>query len=354
MMGSQLRVILSLGALYLTKGYILSPIFSRSDAVEKTLTRQQATSDSSNEHLHDSPFLLSARAARIVAPASVLLSSFAAQALPSAGPFDAALNKYWPGSLTSSVITLRVAGNLRKRGYFAYNTIMASSISGDEVNDTPSSLVAGLQNKLMSTDAGVYHLGGPAGVPSRSQYGGFSEFVSHCPKGGNLLVLFAPHVGITKDGVLGQVERFGREEPSASCAVITGVLEGFASNTNAKQKKGDLEEFALVQALNDKLKSLPSGAKPDDAISFMTAELYDIIWGVLREQIDALRSTDVWNTVGELTVLGGVIINRGHGSGISKGEDYFQPLMMKAYTSKGETQLYDEIFGDLPTPRKRV
>jgi hypothetical protein len=51
--------------------------------------------------------------------------------------------------------------------------------------------------------------------------------------------------------------------------------------------------------------------------------------------------------------MGGIFINRGHGSGTDGGDDYFQPLCMKALDQKTgtETNLYKQVFGDLSTPR---
>lgn len=50
--------------------------------------------------------------------------------------------------------------------------------------------------------------GGLAGVPFAGKTG-FNAFASHVPDDGNLLVLYAPHVGMDKMGNLGSVERKG-------------------------------------------------------------------------------------------------------------------------------------------------
>jgi hypothetical protein len=50
-------------------------------------------------------------------------------------------------------------------------------------------------------------------------------------------------------------------------------------------------------------------------------------------------------------MIGGIIINRGHGSGTEGGDDYFQPLSMKTLVKGTELNLYGEVFGDLSTPR---
>ena len=49
-------------------------------------------------------------------------------------------------------------------------------------------------------------MGGLAGIPFVGKVG-FGAFYAHIPKDGNLLILFAPHVGIAPDGEIGKFQR---------------------------------------------------------------------------------------------------------------------------------------------------
>jgi len=51
-------------------------------------------------------------------------------------------------------------------------------------------------------------MGGLGGLPFIGKVG-FGAYAAHVPKGGNLFVLFAPHVGITPDGTIGKYARDG-------------------------------------------------------------------------------------------------------------------------------------------------
>lgn len=53
---------------------------------------------------------------------------------------------------------------------------------------------------------------------------GWGAFSSHCPEDGNIVVMFAPHVGIDSDGTIGKVLRQGQPCSSTSCGAAIGAL----------------------------------------------------------------------------------------------------------------------------------
>mmetsp|Transcript_25374 Transcript_25374/g.43322 ORF Transcript_25374/g.43322 Transcript_25374/m.43322 type:complete len:83 (+) Transcript_25374:2-250(+) len=70
---------------------------------------------------------------------------------------------------------------------------------------------------------------------------------------------------------------------------------------------------------------------------------------MLRSEINTFTAKpDFWGGVSEVTLLGGIVVNRGHGEGVSGGEDFYQPLMLKSLTKDGESDIYGEVFGDFP------
>jgi len=115
---------------------------------------------------------------------------------------------------------LRVQSTLRKRQYLPYNTLLATSLSSEEIVNTPTSLINLLRTKFSETkDGGVYSLGGLGGIPFAGE-AGMDDLLSHAPKDGRVVILFAPQVGISKDGKLERVERIGREEYGADTSVV--------------------------------------------------------------------------------------------------------------------------------------
>ena len=59
-------------------------------------------------------------------------------------------------------------------------------------------------------------MGGLAGIPFIGKVG-YNAFTSHMPEGGNLVVLFAPHVGCSPEGDLGSYLRDGQSIPDIAC-----------------------------------------------------------------------------------------------------------------------------------------
>jgi hypothetical protein len=61
----------------------------------------------------------------------------------------------------------------------------------------------------------------------------------------------------------------------------------------------------------------------------------------------AVNAPGFWDNVDEVTLLGGIVLNRGHGQGTPGGEDYFQPLQFKSLNKNGEIDMWYTVFGDL-------
>jgi len=60
----------------------------------------------------------------------------------------------------------------------------------------------------------------------------------------------------------------------------------------------------------------------------------------------AVSKPGFWDKVSEVTLLGGIVINRGHGGGLPGGEDFFQPIQLTALNANGEMDMFNSVFGD--------
>jgi len=301
-----------------------------------------------------------ARQARIITPISIFTSLFHPHASAAIETEDTAfgvsVEKYFPGALRSSLIGRRVIRALRNRDYNPRNTLIGSSVCVDEINEHPNSLLLQLESSLVDAkNAGIFHLGGLGGLPFVGVTG-FGAFVQHCPDQGKLVVVFGPHIGISESGQLGKIKRTGMKGETASCGAAMAAYQAISNGTAKKDnsRKGlDFQQEYIIENLKKKLKTLAKEEETggDRSIALVTGKMYDLIWEMLKSEIDIITSTSgFWDKVNEITLLGGIIINRS----ASIGEDCFQALNMRTITERGETSIYNEVFGDLSTPRDRV
>jgi hypothetical protein len=336
-----------------------------------------SNSSETNQQYISSLHVLSPRTARLKIPLATLfaesglftfvspeMSRAAVGASKSTSSFDSSLKEFFPGSIPSSTVLLRVQSTLRKRQYLPYNTILASSLPTEEILYTPTSLISILRNKLCeSKDGGIYSLGGLGGIPFAGN-AGMEDLFSHAPQDGRIVIVFGPNVGIDKNGVLGRVERIGTEEYGADEAngvvvrAYRDIVRGKEGMVGTDSNTGwNLEYDYIVNMLQKMpLKEWAKDGKGGDdyAIAQISKEIYGIMEDLIQKMVEGCIMNDKYNAkVTEVTLMGGIFINRGHGSGTDGGDDYFQPLCMKALDQKTgtETNLYKQVFGDLSTPR---
>eukprot|EP00560_Eucampia_antarctica_P006921 CAMPEP_0197824078 /NCGR_PEP_ID=MMETSP1437-20131217/1386_1 /TAXON_ID=49252 ORGANISM="Eucampia antarctica, Strain CCMP1452" /NCGR_SAMPLE_ID=MMETSP1437 /ASSEMBLY_ACC=CAM_ASM_001096 /LENGTH=373 /DNA_ID=CAMNT_0043423573 /DNA_START=316 /DNA_END=1437 /DNA_ORIENTATION=+ len=308
---------------------------------------------------------LSAREARIIGPFMALTTPLfgvaeKAFAANGAGSFDETLNSYFPGSISNNEITYRMTSALRGRGYKEGNTLIGSSFCSDEINDTSSSFVTLLAKKLTTLqDGGIFNLGGLGGLPFVGT-SGFGAFTSHCPGNGKIVIVFGPHVGISDDGIVGKVERIGKKNPSTSCGAAVGAYKAIkagAVDYDAPYNVRDFQEEYIIKNLRKKLGPLAEIEKKGDdgAVAYVTQQMYNLVWDIVRRNVEDFTSKPgFWDKCTEVTLLGGILVNRGHGVGLLGGDDLFQPLTLTTIAAAGESNIYGDVFGDLRTPKTNV
>ena len=118
----------------------------------------------------------------------------------------AALDQWFPNCLNGHVAEQKVCDELVKLGFNADNTLFADSSCPDEINhDDPEEDITSLFQKRWGE---IFPLAGLAGMPFTGKTG-WHAFSSHCPEDGNIVILFAPHVGVDQYGKVGSVMREG-------------------------------------------------------------------------------------------------------------------------------------------------
>ena len=286
---------------------------------------------------------------------------------------ERAAGRLFPGHLGAWSVDHAVYKTLAKRGFNAKNTLFATSVCPDEVNTKNGELP-----DLMKTRYGEsFPLGGLGGIPFTGT-AGFTAYSHHAPdnlkEGGKMLILFAPHVGIQADGTVGKLQRPAQKTISTACGAAVGAYNEVKKKAReaflrerlraGREKSGmslaelermeriedDVEEEErgagtaaqfeqIQQALNERLQGIEEAADP---IAFVTYQMF-----VLQKEFfvkDLKEAPAIWDFADELTILGGIQINR------AKGGDRFMPLIFQTRKKEEGTtvDLFPETFGRTP------
>jgi hypothetical protein len=111
--------------------------------------------------------------------------------------------------------------------------MLADSICSDDVNSIQ--YPARTQEFL-----GPFKMGGLDGFPFTGLTG-MGAFASHVPDEGAVAIYYGPHIGITKDGTIGEIHRHGQSKNSGCCGAAKGALNKLVNNLITKGNVTDMD-----------------------------------------------------------------------------------------------------------------
>ena len=237
--------------------------------------------------------------------------------------FDKLVKKNFPGAISNKELATKVVKVLDKKGFTPANTLLATSLCADE-------LARILEDDFVNVYGNNFNLGGLSGFPFAGNTG-FGAMAAHIPDNGYCLVIHGPHVGISKDGVIGKVERSGIALVDNCCGsaiaasnYLKGITDGGAKITTKLQQFSDFQQGAVQELI------LPFGkrlAEAENRMKELPYALYDS-QDILTRDIISTGSKGIKKG---LALLGGIQINTGPDT-----LDYFHPLRFDYYNEKGE------------------
>lgn len=111
--------------------------------------------------------------------------------------------------------------------------MLADSICSDDVNS--------IQYPARAHEfLGPFKMGGLDGFPFAGLTG-MGAFASHVPDEGAVFVYYGPHIGISKEGVIGEIHRFGQHTNSACCGAAKGALAKLMNNAIVEGNMQDID-----------------------------------------------------------------------------------------------------------------
>lgn len=128
-----------------------------------------------------------------------------------------AVRKWYPNALTSIDTIDRLLDTIEKQlGLKPEQLMHADSMCCDDVN--------AIQYPPRAYQMlGPFKMGGLNGYPFAGLTG-MNAFAHHVPENGAVVVFYAPHIGITKEGTIGEISRIGQRANSACCGAAKGAL----------------------------------------------------------------------------------------------------------------------------------
>ena len=236
--------------------------------------------------------------------------------------FDKLVKANFPGAISNKELATRVVDLLSEKGFTPDNTLLATSVCADE-------LARELEDEFVDIFGNNFNLGGLSGFPFAGNTG-WGAMSAHVPDDGYCLTIHGPHVGITKDGVIGKVERSGIALVDSCCGsaiaasgYLQRITDGEADINPKIQSFSDFQQGAVQELI------LPFGkrlARAENRMRELPYALYDS----QEVMVSDIVNTGKGSIKKGLAVLGGIQINTSPTT-----LDYFHPLRFDYYDENG-------------------
>ena len=181
----------------------------------------------------------------------------------------------------------------------------------------------------------MFPLGGLGGLPFTGKTG-WGAFSSHCPDNGNIVVLFAPHVGVDANGKVGAISRDGQACGSSACGAAIGAYgaaKGGAINGTFPSGYSDHQMDCIKHLIVPHVDAIKSS---DNEMATLAYKMFEI----QQEFLEQILNSKWMGKNSKLTLIGGIQINM---DGEFTGK--FLPLTFEVRNKDGQSRdYYQEVF----------
>lgn len=144
----------------------------------------------------------------------------------------------YPGAVPVKGFFDGLDSEIEKTGFNPHQTLTGLCVCRDDNNREIR------RECLFRYKAGYFSLETLAGIPSLPGITAYKAMAHHIPEEGMAAVLVLPHIGISKNGVYGEVERIGQSRPSPDCGAIVGCIKSIINSEPAETS--DNPEFCRL------------------------------------------------------------------------------------------------------------
>jgi hypothetical protein len=240
----------------------------------------------------------------------------------------AIIHQYYPNAITTIDSMNKVIDFVEDRLDLEPSQVMlADSICSDDVNS--------IQYPVRASEfLGPFKMGGLDGFPFTGLTG-MKAVASHVPKNGAVFVYYGPHIGVAKNGKLGEIHRNGQHENSDCCGALTAAFNFLNSHLiePGKITEIDYQMNTLEQILLKEEKRIMSSAIP-------LKEATEIIYEAIDIRINELIALSEFNCK-YILLMGTIHINSDTDMGSFSSVKRFDLIDLN---SKERTNLIAEYF----------
>lgn len=198
--------------------------------------------------------------------------------------------------------------------------MLADSICSDDVNSIQ--YPARAQEFL-----GPFKMGGLDGFPFTGLTG-MSACASHIPDDGALYIYYGPHIGISKEGIIGEINRFGQTKNSACCGAAKGALSKLMNDSLVEGKLDDIDYQmnTIEQILLNQKDRILSSRLP-------IYEATEVIYEAIDKRINELVAQTQFNCK-YVILMGAILINSDADMGSYTSTKRFDVIEMAMHQRK--------------------
>lgn len=181
---------------------------------------------------------------------------------------------------------------------------------------------------------GPFKMGGLDGFPFTGLTG-MGAFASHVPDEGAVFIYYGPHIGITKDGTIGEIHRVGQTKNSGCCGAAKGALNKLLHN---EIKEGNITEIDYQMNTIEQIIY-----KQKDRILHAKTPLFEateVIYEAIDERIHELVEKTNYNCK-YVILIGAILINSDSDMGSYTSIKRFD---IKDLNTNVTTSLKDELY----------
>jgi len=239
----------------------------------------------------------------------------------------ALMRNYYPNAMTTIDTVNKVIDIVEDRLELDPAKVMiADSICGDDVNS--------IQYPIRSKEfLGPFKMGGLNGYP----FAGLTAMqavASHVPTDGAVYIYYGPHIGISKNGEIGKIQRIGIKQHSPCCGAIDKALKKLQDNNIQANHISEIDyQMNTIEQIILKEKQRIINA--ENAIYEATTVLYEAIDNRIIELIEATQFTCKY-----LLLMGTILINGDQGMGSFSSAKRFEVINVQNKTKQNLLSLF--------------